>query len=110
MPVRNDGGGGDSGLQLFGVPSPPPPSPNAPPLTPSSPPTLQTTPSATPGAGQAIATDQGGKLPVGVAAQALVLLTADPANPSPGQTWYRTDTSQLCIRHDASTTKRVTLA
>lgn len=63
--------------------------------------------SSTPVAGQGIALDTAGKLTV--KAQFLGVLTADPIVPQVGQFWYRSDTSQLCVRHDSSTTKRVTL-
>lgn len=107
MPIRNDGGGGGtdtSGFeQVFGIPSPPP----NPPVAPA---TLGTAPivSSTPGAGQGVALDAAGRLPVIV--QFLGVVTADPSSPRIGQFWYRADTSQLCVQHDASTTKRVTLA
>ena len=65
---------------------------------------------AQPTAGQGLALDGVGRIPVGVAAQGVPVLTADPASPVVGQVWYRSDTSQLCVRHDSSTTKRVSLA
>ena len=65
---------------------------------------------AQPTAGQGLALDGVGRIPVGVAAQGVPVLTADPANPVVGQLWYRSDTSQLCIRHSSTTTKRVSLA
>lgn len=87
----------------FGTPPPPPPPPSAPP-------TLGGAPvvSSTPGPGQIPKVDAGGVLQAKVGH--LSVLTADPANPSIGTFWYRSDTSQFCIRHDAATTKRVTLA
>lgn len=108
MPLRiEEGSANPAGAfqQVFGIPSPPPPPPVAQP-------TLGGAPilSATPNPGQGIATDASGRLPVGVAAQSVLVTTADPASPAIGQVWYRSDTSQLCIRHSAATTKRVTLA
>lgn len=89
---------------IFGVPQPPPPPQTAQPTLGSAP-----TVSSTPTAGQGIATDLGGKLPIGIAAQAIPVRTDDPATLVTGMIWYRSDTSQLCIQHDSSTTKRVTL-
>jgi hypothetical protein len=63
-----------------------------------------------PTAGKGLALDLNGNLPASVAALSLRVLTADPTSPVVGECWYRSDTSQLCIRHDSSTTKRVTLA
>lgn len=63
-----------------------------------------------PTAGQGVALDSSGRLPVGATAQSIPVLTADPASPIIGQMWYRSDTSQFCIRHNATTTKRVALA
>lgn len=106
MPLRNDGGGGADAAgfeQVFGLASPPPPPPVARP-------TLGAAPivSSNPSAGQGVALDAAGKLTVIV--QFLGVVTADPSSPHTGQFWYRADTSQLCVQHDASTTKRVTLA
>lgn len=88
---------------VFGLPVSAPPSASAPP-------TLGTAPtvSSTPVPGQGVALDSAGRLDTVV--QYLGVVTADPANPRIGQFWYRSDTSQLCVRHDASTTKRVSLA
>ncbi len=63
---------------------------------------------AAPTAGQGLALDATGRLPVGVPAQEVVVLTADPAHTVVGQIWYRSDTSQLCVQQDATTVKRVT--
>ncbi len=85
--------------QTFGVPSPPP-------APPSSPPTVRSAPivSSSPTPGQGIALDASGQLSVVVSF--LGVVTADPASPRIGQFWYRQDTSQLCVRHNATTTKR----
>lgn len=105
MPRLRDDGGTDAFLSVFGVSTPPPPPPTAP-ATLGSAPTI----SSTPNPGQGIATDTLGRISPSVAAQAIAVFTADPVSPHIGQIWYRSDTSQLCVRHDDSTTKRVTLA
>lgn len=69
-----------------------------------------TAPTSSATGGKAVALTAGRQLPTSAPATALRVLTADPANPTIGEYWYRSDTSQLCVRHDASTTKRVTLA
>lgn len=105
MPIRNEEGSAapDGGFQqVFGIPSPPPAPPVAPPLLGGAP-----VVSSTPRVGQGVALDAAGRLPVIV--QFLGVVTADPASPRIGQFWYRSDTSQLCVQHDGSTTKRVTL-
>lgn len=56
--------------------------------------------------GQAVVLNGAGDLPVSVGGLSLRVLTADPVSPAVGEYWYRSDTSQLCVRHDASTTKR----
>jgi hypothetical protein len=98
--------------QILGAVSIAPPPPTAQATVPSAPASLATTPapSATPTPGQGVATTSSGALPVSAPATALVVLTADPASPAIGQMWYRQDTKQFCIRHDAATTVRVTLA
>ena len=107
MPVIRDSGGSDASVVagIFGATAPPPPPPTAPPTLGSAP-----VVSATPNPGQGIATDAAGRISASVAAQAIAVFTADPVSPHIGQIWYRSDTSQLCVRHDDSTTKRVTLA
>lgn len=107
MPAIIDpGSGGPTPIeQILGLWSQPPPPPTAP-ATLNSAPTISSTPTP----GQGIATDSSGRLPTSVPVQTVVVTTADPTNPVMGQMWYRQDTSQLCIRHDAGTTKRVTLA
>lgn len=107
-PIRDPGGdsGGTDLLQkALGVQAPPPAPPTAPPTLGAAP-----TVSSTPQSGQGIATDSAGRIGASVAAQAVPVFTADPANPTIGQVWYRADTSQLCIRHNATTTKRATFA
>lgn len=59
-----------------------------------------------PSAGQGVALTETQTLPTNVPATAILVLLADPVNPVVGQIWYRSDLSQLSIRHDASTTKR----
>lgn len=106
--ARIDEGGAALAGAIFvelGGPAAPPPPPTAKPTL-GGPPTVSPTPTP----GQGIATDSSGRLPVGVAVQAISVLTADPKSPVIGQMWYRQDTSQFCVRHDAATTKRVTLA
>jgi hypothetical protein len=61
---------------------------------------------AQPTPGQGLALDYNGKIPVSVPASAIRVVTADPTSPVIGEIWYRSDTSQLCVRHDANTTKR----
>ena len=51
-----------------------------------------------------------GRLPVSVAVQSVVVVTADPLHPLVGQMWYRQDTHHLCIRSGPSTTLSVTLS
>jgi hypothetical protein len=63
-----------------------------------------------PTGGQSFSLTGAGNIPASVAALSLRVLTADPASPVVGEFWYRSDTSQLCVQHDASTVKRVTLA
>lgn len=99
------GSGGDpSDLRtLFGAP------PSAPP-PPTVLPTLGTAPvvSSTPGIGQGVALDSGGRLNVVVSFLAVV--TADPTSMRQGQFWYRSDLSKLSICVDsAGTVKRVSL-
>jgi hypothetical protein len=88
---------------LLGAPTPAP-------SNQTSAPTLNSAPtvSSTPGPGVGIATDQSGFLPVSVAVQSIVETTADPTSPAIGQMWYRQDTRRLSIRHDATTTVRIT--
>lgn len=92
----------DGGGDPLGAPVPAP-------TNTTSAPTLSSAPgvSSTPGPGVGIATDQSGYLPVSVAGQSIVVTTADPVSPAIGQEWYRQDTKQLSIRHDASTTVRI---
>ena len=66
--------------------------------------------SARPTPGQGIATDAGGRLPVSVAAQSVVVVTADPLHPLVGQMWYRQVTNKLCIRVGASITLSTTFS
>lgn len=107
--IVTDNGAGDSTsvgtLTFFGLPSPPP-------VTTSAGPTLGSAPtvSSNPTPGQGVATTSSGTLPTSTPATAIQLLTSDPSAPVIGQIWYRQDTSQLCVRHDTGTTKRVTLA
>ena len=103
MPARQDAGGGET--IVIGGATPAPAQSTATPTLPSGP-----TVSSTPGPGQIPKLDGSGRLPTSAAATAVRMLTADPASPVVGEIWYRTDTSALCVRHDASTTKRVTLA
>jgi hypothetical protein len=72
-------------------------------------PVLQGVPTnaALPTAGQGLVLDAAGFIPT--TTLRLAVFTADPPSSAIGQIWYRSDTSQLCIRHDSSTTKRVTL-
>lgn len=65
---------------------------------------------AAPTAKQGLALDHQARIPVAVAAQSIPVLTADPDAPKVGQVWYRSDTKALSVRHDATTTVRVTLA
>jgi hypothetical protein len=58
----------------------------------------------TPGMGLALSST--GTVPTSAPVTALRVLTADPSSPAIGEFWYRSDTSQLCVRHDANTTKR----
>lgn len=60
--------------------------------------------------GLALTANASGNLPAGVDATTISVLTTDPVSPVVGQIWYRSDTSQLCVRHSSSTTKRVGLA
>lgn len=60
--------------------------------------------------GQGLALDARGRVPPNVPVTALDVVTVDPTDPYVGQMWYRSDTSQFCIRHSSSTTKRVALA
>jgi hypothetical protein len=100
-------------LAFLGITSPAPLAPIATATAPSGAfPISQLSPdiSSTPSGGQGIATTTSGSLPVTAPATAIKAFTSDPDNVIVGQIWYRSDTSQLCIRHDFSTTKRVTLA
>lgn len=64
---------------------------------------------AAPTPGQGLALDMNGWLPLGVAAQALPILTADPASPAVGQIWMRS-TGSLSFRLTTSSTVRVYLS
>jgi hypothetical protein len=99
--VYESGGSDSRSFSTFQGPAPLPISPLTQPTQSSS--------SQAPTGGQSLTLDATGRVPVGVAVQSLAVLTADPADIAVGQFWYRVDTSQLCVRHDAGTTKRVTL-
>ena len=105
MPPLRDEGGSSTTATPIGAPTPAPVQSPSTPTLPSGP-----TVSNTPGPGQVPKLDAGGRLPASAVATALRMLTADPTSPMVGEFWYRTDTSQFCVRHDSSTTKRVTLA
>jgi len=64
---------------------------------------------ASPTVGYGVSLDPIGRIPGNVPVMAIQVLTADPTNPGVGAIWYRSDTSQLCVRHNATTTKRVSL-
>lgn len=84
---------------------PSPPMPPAPSLAGGGPGT-----SAAPTAGFGVVLDASGALPISAAATGLQVFTADPASPKIGQMWFRSDTKNLCVRLDATTTVRVLLA
>lgn len=105
MPNFSDATDSIAGLiqTTFGNPSPPPQPPVAPPTVGSAP-----IVSSTPGPGQGVALDSAGRL--GVTAQFLPVLAADPVAPRQGQFWFRADTLQFCVCTNGTTIKRVTLS
>jgi hypothetical protein len=88
--------------QAFGIPPGAPPPPTAVATLGGAP-----TVSSTPGPGGGVALDSAGKL--AVAATLISVFTADPSGAKVGAIWYRSDTAQICVQHDSTTIKRVTL-
>lgn len=106
MPNLRDTGGrvDEVFANELGHPTAPPAPPTAVPTSGGAAPIV----SSTPGPGQIPALDAAGNLNAIVGQ--LAVLTSDPTSPKVGAFWYRSDTSQFCVRHDTGTTKRVTLS